>query len=132
MKGPPSDHVLPFDVAPEVAAIVGDQELRLLARQAAAGPFKCVACHRDGTARKGTASAVAIRAWRPARTGTDGTARATRALTLLRLAHTSCLLSQVLDSDEVLEPGDATVNVSTAMLAGHGDARPLLLLDFVS
>jgi hypothetical protein len=131
MKGPPPDRGLPFDVAPEVAALVGDQELRLLARQAAAGPFECVACGREGTAGKAATAAVAIRARRATR-GTGSASPPGRELTLLRLAHTSCLRSQVIDSDEVLEPGDAAVNVSTAVLAGQGVPQPFLLLDFVS
>jgi hypothetical protein len=132
MKGPPAGRGLLFDVAPDVAALVGDQELRLLARQAAAGPFECAACGREGTAAKGTAAAVAVRARRTARSDTSGSSPKEEELTLLRLAHAACLRSQVIDSNQVLEPGGAAVNVSTGMLAHYGVPRPLLLLDFVS
>jgi hypothetical protein len=123
---------LPFDVAPEVAALVGDQELRMLARMAATGPFECVACGREGTAGKATTAAVAIRARKTVRGGTGETVSPERDLTQLRLAHRSCLPSAVFESDQVMEPGDAAVNVTTGMLAVEGVPQPLLLLDFVS
>jgi hypothetical protein len=43
MEGQPPSRALPSDIAPEVAALAGDLELRMLARVAAAGPFECVA-----------------------------------------------------------------------------------------
>jgi hypothetical protein len=132
MDSLPPDDALPFDVAPAVAVLAGDQELRKLARMAAAGPFECVACGREGTAGKSTTTAVAIRARKTARGGAGTTASADRDLTLLRLAHRSCLPSGVFDSDLVAEPGDAAVNVTTGMLPVDGVPRPLLLLDFVS
>lgn len=123
---------MPFDVAPEVAALAGDQQLRLLARQAATGPFECVACDREGTAGKTRTVAVAIRARKAVRGATGTTVSQDRDLTVVRLAHRSCLPSAVFDSGQVAEPGDAAVNVTTGVLPVNGVPRPLLLLDFVS
>ena len=39
MEGQLPSRALPSDIAPEVAALAGDQELRMLARMAAAGPL---------------------------------------------------------------------------------------------
>lgn len=127
-----SDRELPFDIAPEVSALAGSQELRLLARMAADRPFECIMCGQEGTASKATAAAVIIRAPKPVRDGTGTTAPQNRDLVLLRLAHRSCVPSRVLDSDEVMEPGAASVGVSTAVLMVCGVPQPLLLLDFVS
>jgi hypothetical protein len=40
MEGQPPSRALPSGIAPEVAALAGDQELRMLARMAAAGPLE--------------------------------------------------------------------------------------------
>ena len=129
-----SDRELPFDITPEVSALAGSQELRLLARMAADGPFECIMCGQEGTASKATAAAVIIRGRRNLfRDGTGTTAPQNRDLVLLRLAHRiRARLSRVLDSGEVMEPGAASVGVSTAVLMVRGVPRPLLLLDFVS
>lgn len=128
----PSDREMPFDIAPEVRALAGGQELRLLARMAADGPFECIVCGQEETASKATAAAVIIRAPKPVPGGTGTTAPQNRDLILLRLAHRSCLPSQVLDSSEVMEPGAASVSVSTAVQTVQGVLQPLLVLDFVS
>jgi hypothetical protein len=127
----PSDRELPFDVAPAVRALAGDQDLRLLA-QMAAEPFECIACGQEGTASKTAASAVIIRAPKVIRGGSAVTVSPNRDLMLLRLAHRSCLPSQIIDTDEVMEPGEASVGVSTAMFVVRGMPQPVLLLDFVS
>lgn len=132
MDNQPSDDALPFDVAPEVAALAGDRQLRLLARQAAAGPFECVKCGQEGKAGKKRTVAVAIRARKAVRGTTGTTASPDMDLTLVRLAHRSCLPSAVFDSGRLAEPGDAAVNVTTGVLPVDGVPRPLLLLEFVS
>ncbi|HEY3958631.1 MAG TPA: hypothetical protein VGM53_35150 [Streptosporangiaceae bacterium] len=112
--------LLPFEVADEVAAAVGMEELRLLARMAGAGPFGCWACGQEGTASQQTAAAIVVRG-----RGDE--------LTLLRLAHQSCLRSQVLRDDRVEKatfPSTTDVSVSTALLAGGHGPRAALILDF--
>jgi hypothetical protein len=122
----------PFTVAPEVADLVGDQELRLLARLAAFGPFECIACGREATAAVAVAAAVAVRTAKTAASRGATVASSGRDLILLRLAHRSCLESQVIDSDRMPALAEDTVFAATAMQAGQPGPRPLLLVDFTA
>lgn len=113
---------LPFDVAPEVAELAGLQELRTLARMADAGPFDCLACEREGTASKATATAVVVTfSGRP-----PGKERM-----MMRLAHRSCLASQIFvsEGDMTLQP-ETDVTAVAALLRGSDGPQPVLLLDF--
>lgn len=114
---------LPFDVSGEVAKLVGLQELRTLARIANAEPFECLSCEREGTASKATATAVVVTiSGRP-----PGQERM-----MLRLAHRSCLLSQILvvNENDVTLQSESNVTVVAALLRGPDGPRPVLLLDF--
>lgn len=111
---------LPFESSAEVTTAVGGEELQLLARMAADGPFECWDCGQEGTASQQTAAAVVVRG-----RGDE--------LTLLRLAHRSCLRSQVLRDDRVTKaafPQETDVSVSAALLPGDNGPRAALILDF--
>jgi hypothetical protein len=126
MPDDPETDRLPFEVAREVIELTGIEELRFLARMADAGPFECVICKREGTARKTTTAVVVLEiSGRP-----PGRER-----TMVHLAHRTCSTSQVrsIGEDDVQLNAESTVIGTTGLIGGPGRRqRPLLILSFMT
>ena len=111
---------LPFDVSGEVAKLVGLQELRTLARIANAEPFECLSCERQRIAQ---ARPPRPQWWSRSSGRPPGQERM-----MLRLAHRSCLLSQILvvNENDVTLQSESNVTVVRALLRGPDGPRPVL------
>jgi hypothetical protein len=107
-----------LEVSAEVAELVGAENLRLLAEQAAAGGYTCTVCERRASSLAEPASVVVVR---------YGT------VTSVKLAHVACASSRVVD----VAPGALRVAAETPATAvagifpsaGEFGRRPVLLVE---
>jgi hypothetical protein len=107
-----------LQVSAEVAETVGEQNLRLLAEQAAAGGYTCTVCDERASSLAEPASVVVV---------CDGS------VTSVKLAHTSCESSRVVDvapgSLRVAAETPATAVAGILPSAGEFGMRPVLLVE---
>lgn len=111
-----------LQVSAAVAELIGEQDLRLLAEQAAASGYTCAVCEqRASSLAAHPASVLVVR---------------DDALTAVKLAHVACASSQVVD----VEPGSLRVAAETSATAAAGilpsagefGARPVLLVEMAA
>jgi hypothetical protein len=104
-----------LDVSEEVAELVGEQNLRLLAEQVAYGGYTCTICERASTLAERPASVVVFYGV---------------TVTAVKIAHASCSRSRVIDAE--LDPAtdiQATAVAGVFPSATELGARPVLLVE---
>jgi hypothetical protein len=104
-----------IEIADDVAAAVGAEDLALLEQSTRAG-FECVACGRPGDLAAGPASVVLIRG---------------EPFMVARVAHASCSPSRVVDVEPgTLRPAAEQSSTALAAVLPHASgARPVLAVE---